>query len=56
MKLKELIEKLKVLEKENGNLECWYAIDEEGNDYRPVVFAPVIGWISEDEPKVVVIN
>ena len=42
MKLKEYIKQLKKLEREIGNVELIYGIDEEGNSFNTVCFAPSI--------------
>ena len=41
MKVKELISHLKQF---NENLDVVYAIDEEGNAFHPIVYAPTLGY------------
>lgn len=48
MKLKEYIKYLKKLEKNHGDAEVWYAIDDEGNGYGSVLFGPSIVYASEN--------
>ena len=47
MLLSELIRNLKDSKKKYGNLECVYSIDDEGNDFQPVIFSPTP--MSKDE-------
>lgn len=30
-----------------GDLECWYAEDDEGNGYHPVYFSPSLRYIDK---------
>lgn len=61
MTLKEYIEKLQEFSKENPEyleLEVVYAIDTEGNDFKPVYFDPSIleGNDGNFNQKTVIIN
>ncbi len=48
MKLNDYIEKLQELQKAgHGNLELVYAIDDEGNGFKEVVFTPLAGLIDK---------
>jgi len=38
MKLSEYIKGLKEILKTEGDIDCYYAVDEEGNDYKEVHF------------------
>lgn len=40
MKLSEMIKNLQEFMNEYGDMECYYAIDDEGNDYRPITYKP----------------
>ena len=40
MKLSEYIKNLQSFMNEYGDLDCWYAIDDEGNGYHPVTYKP----------------
>lgn len=42
MKLSNYIKHLKMIEKIYGNIECYYAVDDEGNDYRPISYDPTV--------------
>ena len=46
MKVKNLI---KALQKQDPEATIVYSVDEEGNAYHPVDFAPVDGWYNRDE-------
>lgn len=43
MLLSEYIENLKSVLEENGDLKVVYAVDEEGNAFNEVCFAPSVG-------------
>lgn len=38
MKVSEMIKNLQKFMKDNGDLDCWYAVDDEGNGYQKVYF------------------
>ena len=40
MKISEMIEKLQEIKNWHGDLECWYAVDDEGNEYKKVYYSP----------------
>lgn len=40
MKVSEMIKNLEEFIENYGDLECYYAVDDEGNDYCPVYFEP----------------
>lgn len=47
MKLSQYIEELQKVLKENGDLRCYYAMDDEGNGYQEVVFSPGMCYTDE---------
>ena len=47
MKISEMIENLAAVMAERGDLECYYAVDDEGNAYNPVYFAPSVRWVNK---------
>ena len=40
MHISEMIKNLKEFMDEHGDLECWYATDDEGNEYNKIHWAP----------------
>ena len=40
MKVSEMINNLAAFLRTYGDLECWYAVDDEGNDYHEVHYTP----------------
>ena len=40
MKISDMIKNLYAFMDEHGDVDCWYAEDEEGNAYHPVYFDP----------------
>lgn len=42
MKISEMMKNLEAVMTANGDLECWYAVDDEGNAYHPVWFEPSV--------------
>jgi hypothetical protein len=49
MKISELIENLGYFKKEHGDLDCWFASDNEGNDYFPLEYTPTKGFVIKDD-------
>lgn len=47
MKISEMIKNLEEVMLANGDLECYYAVDDEGNAYQPVHFKPSVYYINE---------
>ena len=47
MKISEMINNLQIFMYEHGDLDCWYAEDDEGNGYHPVGFAPSLYYVDE---------
>jgi hypothetical protein len=48
MKVSEMIKNLQKFMAENGDLECWYAVDDEGNGYSPIYFEPTMYYTNGD--------
>lgn len=48
MKISEMIKGLQEFMKDHGDLECWYAVDDEGNGYQEVHYTPSKYYVSED--------
>jgi hypothetical protein len=40
MKISEMIKNLQYFMKEFGDVDCFYAVDDEGNDYKEIHYAP----------------
>lgn len=40
MKISEMIKNLQSFMEEHGDLDCWYAIDDEGNGYQEIQYEP----------------
>ena len=49
MKISDMIKNLYAFMDEHGDVECWYAEDDEGNGFRPVYFEPSLRYVNEDE-------
>jgi hypothetical protein len=47
MKISEMIEKLQELKDWHGDVECWYAVDDEGNGYSKIHYSPSIYYVNE---------
>ena len=47
MKISEMIKNLEVVMAANGDIEVWYAVDDEGNAYHPVYFEPTVYWMNK---------
>ena len=48
MKVSEMIKNLEKFIKEHGDIDCWYATDDEGNAYHEVYFNPSFRYVNED--------
>lgn len=48
MKVSEMIKNLQEFIVENGDIECYYAVDDEGNAYHPVYCKPSKYYVDED--------
>ena len=42
MKISEMIKNLQEFMEECGDLDCWYATDDEGNEYHEVFYEPTL--------------
>ena len=49
MKVSEMIKNLQEFMEENGDIDCYYAEDDEGNGYKAVHYSPTLMYIDEDE-------
>lgn len=49
MKVSEMIKNLQDFMTENGDLECWYSVDDEGNAYHKLYYAPSKYYVNEDD-------
>lgn len=47
MKLKHYAKQISMLAQEHPDLEVYYAIDEEGNGFKPVHYEPAVGMIAQ---------
>ena len=47
MTISEMIKNLEAVMLTNGDLECYYAVDDEGNAYHPVYFTPSVYYINQ---------
>ena len=47
MKISEMIKNLEAVMAANGDIECYYAVDDEGNAYHEVYFEPSVYWINK---------
>lgn len=48
MRVSEMIKNLQEFEAKHGDVECYYAVDDEGNAYHPVYFKPSKYYVDED--------
>lgn len=48
MKISEMIKNLQEFMNENGDLDCYYAVDDEGNGYNKIHYTPSKYYVSED--------
>lgn len=47
MKISEMIKNLQQFMEEHGDLDCYYAIDDEGNGYSPICYDPSLMYTNE---------
>lgn len=45
MKISEMIKNLVGFMAEHGDIDCWYATDDEGNEYHKVYFDPSLRYV-----------
>ena len=48
MKISQMIKNLQEFMKEHGDLDCWYAVDDEGNDYHEYYYDPSKYYVDND--------
>ena len=48
MKISEMIKNLEEFKAEHGDIDCWYATDDEGNEYHEVYFDPSFRYVDKD--------
>lgn len=48
MKVSEMIKNLQGFLEKNGDLDCWYATDDEGNGFETVVYEPSLMYHDSD--------
>jgi hypothetical protein len=48
MKVSQMIKNLQEFMKKHGDLDCWYATDDEGNEYHEVYFTPSYRYATVD--------
>ena len=49
MKLRKYIKSLKKFLKANGDMDCWYSIDDEGNGYETVYGAGTLFYKNKED-------
>ena len=49
MKVSEMIKNLAEFINEHGDIECWYAVDDEGNGYQKIYYEPSLYYINDDD-------
>ena len=47
MTISEMIKNLEAVMLANGDLECYYAVDDEGNGYHPIYFTPSVYYVNQ---------
>lgn len=47
MKISNMIRNLETVMLANGDLEVWYAVDDEGNAYHPIHWAPSVYYVNQ---------
>ena len=45
MKISGMIKNLQELMEKHGDLDCWYAVDDEGNGYQKIHYEPVLYYV-----------
>lgn len=53
MKVSEMIKNLQNFMNEYGDLDCWYATDDEGNSYHPVNYEPSLMCVLKHNHEVI---
>ena len=47
MTISEMIKNLEAVMAANGDIEVWYAVDDEGNAYHPIYFTPSVYYVNQ---------
>lgn len=47
MKISQMIKNLEAVMLANGDLECYYAVDDEGNAYHPIHWEPSVYYVNK---------
>ena len=47
MKISEMIKNLQGFMNEHGDLDCWYADDDKGNGFYPVIYKPCMRYANK---------
>lgn len=47
MKISEMIKNLQEFMEGHGDIDCYYAVDDEGNDYKEVYYSPTLMYVNE---------
>ena len=47
MKISEMINNLQEFMAEHGDIDCYYATDDEGNEYHEVYYDPSLCYVNE---------
>lgn len=48
MKISEMIKNLQEFIEEHGDLDCYYAGDDEGNGYHEVYYSPTLMYVDDE--------
>jgi hypothetical protein len=48
MKISEMIKNLEEFKAEYGDLDCWYATDDEGNAHHKVYYDPSFRYVDDE--------
>ena len=48
MKISKMIKNLQDFMNEYGDIDCYYAVDDEGNDYKEIYYTPSLFYVNED--------
>ena len=49
MTISEMIKNLATILEEYGDLDCWYAKDDEGNEYQEIFYKPSVYYVREED-------
>lgn len=47
MRISEMIKNLEEFMKEHGDIDCWYARDDEGNGYQEIYYSPTLMYVNK---------